>query len=191
MARSGRRPGDNDTRGEVLAAARATFADKGYHGATIRAIAAAADVDPALVHHYFGTKEDLFVAAVRLPMPPAEFADRIIGPGVDGAGERLAAAFFGVWEDPATRDALLSMLRGAFATDQGAAVLRDFFGTVLVRRLAGRLDGEDAELRMTLAAAHLVGVAVLRYVIRFPDLESASVDDLVALVGPRLQAYLG
>ncbi|MBY5161872.1 TetR family transcriptional regulator [Salsipaludibacter albus] len=191
MARAGRRPGDNDTRGEVLAAARATFAERGYHGATIRAIAATADVDPALVHHYFGTKEDLFAAAVRLPMPPAAFAERIIGPGVDGAGERLAAAFFEVWEDPTTRDGLLTMLRGAFATDRGAAVLRDFFGTVMVRRLAGELDGEGAELRMTLAASHLIGIAVLRYVVRFPDLEAASVDDLVALVGPRLQAYLG
>ncbi len=190
MARSGRRPGDNDTRGEVLAAARATFAEHGYHGATIRAIAGRADVDPALVHHYFGTKDDLFAAAVRLPMRPAAFAEHIIGPGLDGAGERMAAAFFGVWEDPTTRDGLLTMLRGAFATEQGAAVLRDFFGAVLVRRLAGHLEGDAAELRMTLAAAHLVGIAVLRYVVGFPDLVAASVDDLVALVGPRLQGYL-
>ncbi len=190
MARTGRRPGDNDTRGEVLAAARAAFGEQGYRGATIRAIAARADVDPALVHHYFGTKEDLFAAAVRLPMRPTEFAERVIGPGIEGAGERLAASFFLVWEDDASRDALLTMLRGAFETDRGGAVLRQFFGSVLVGRLSLHLDGDDAAMRVSLAASHLIGLAVLRYVVGFRELVDASVDELVAMVGPALQAYL-
>jgi AcrR family transcriptional regulator len=190
MARTGRRPGDGDTRGDILVAARTTFAAAGYHGATIRSIAQAAQVDPALVHHYFGTKEDLFAASVELPMRPADMAEQVLAGGTDEVGTRLARLFFTVWEEPGSRDALLAMLRGAFTTEQGAAVLREFFGAVLVERIADAVDGDDAALRMTLVAAHLVGVAVLRYVVRFPALADATVDEVVALVGPRLQGYV-
>lgn len=190
MARTGRRPGETDTRGEILRAARTTFGSAGYHGATIRVIAATAGVDPALVHHYFGTKEDLFAASVRLPLRPAEMAEQVMAGGVDEVGVRLATMFFTVWEDPRSRDGLLTMLRGALATDQGAAVLREFFGSVLVTRIATQVPGGDAPLRMTLVAAHLVGVAVLRYVVEFPELRAASVEELVELVAPRLQEYV-
>lgn len=189
MARTGRRPGDPDTRGEVLAAARRTFADRGYHAATIRTIAAEAGVDPALVHHYFGRKDELFAAAVELPIGPEALATRVFAGGLDGAGTRLAEVFFEVWERQATRQALLTMLRGAFGTVAGAAVLREFFGQVLVQRGAAHMHGDDAALRMSLAAAHLIGIAVLRYVVGFPELRDAEPAALVALVGPRIQGY--
>ena len=189
MARIGRRPGDADTRGDILDAARATFAVEGYHGATIRAIAAAAEVDPALVHHYFGTKEDLFAACVQLPARPAEIADHVMAAGPGEAGRRAAALFFQTWEAPATRDALLTLLRGAMTTEHGSATLREFFGSVLVSRVAPHLEGEDVELRISLAMSHLIGVALLRYVVEFPALRDAPATELAALVGDRIQPY--
>lgn len=189
MARTGRRPGDPDTRGAILAAARATFSSAGYHGATIRAIAGVAEVDPALVHHYFGTKEELFAACVELPLQPDQIADHIVGDDLDGAGRRAAALFLGAWEQPTTRDAMLSLLRGAMATQQGSNALREFFGDVMLARVAPRVGGQDAELRMSLAVSHLIGTAILRHAIRFPTLEAVDVDTVAALVGDTIQPY--
>lgn len=166
------------------------FAANGFHAATIRGIASEADVDPSLVMHYFGSKEDLFAASVELPMRPAEAAGMIMGDGVEHAGRNLARLFFTVWENPQSRDGLLAMLRGALDTEQGAAALREFITTALLERVVPHIDQPDAHLRMTLAASHLIGVAVLRYVIGFEHIREAAVDDLVAMVAPRLQTYL-
>jgi AcrR family transcriptional regulator len=190
MARSGRRPGNVDTRGRVLAASRAEFAAKGFHRATIRGIAAQAGVDPALVHHYFGSKEDLFAASIDLPIRPTELADAVLADGIECAGRNIATLFFSVWENPETRDPLLAMLRGAFGTEQGAAVLREFFGTAMLGRVAPVIGGVDAELRVSLAVSHLLGVAVLRYVVGFPSLEKVPVEDLIEMISPRVQSYL-
>jgi AcrR family transcriptional regulator len=190
MARTGRRPGNEDTRGSVLNAARSEFAVKGFHGATIRSIASVAGVDPALVHHYFGTKEDLFAESIHLPMGPSDVADLVLGDGIDHAGANIARLFFTIWENPDTRDPLLAMLRGALTTEQGADVLREFFGTAMLGRIAPRLQGPDPELRVSLVASQLVGTALLRYVIGFPHLEKANVDELVAMIAPRIQTYL-
>ncbi|MFP3914504.1 MAG: TetR/AcrR family transcriptional regulator [Actinomycetota bacterium] len=190
MARTGRRPGGTDTRGAILEAARIAFAETGYHGATIRGIAAAAGVDPALVHHYFGAKDDLFAAAIRLPLRPVQAAETILAGGADEVGERVARLFFSVWETPDSRDALLAMLRGAFVTEQAARSLQEFFESVLVERIAPTLDVPDPRLRMSLVASHMVGVAVLRYVVGFEVLRETSVEDLVSLIAPRLQSYV-
>jgi AcrR family transcriptional regulator len=166
------------------------FGASGYHAASIRAIAAEAGVDPALVMHYFGTKEDLFAASIRLPLRPAEAAEAILADGIEEAGRNLARLFFGVWEDPGSRDALLAMLRGAFDTEEGARALREFITSALLERVADRLEGDDPHLRTTLAASHLIGVAVLRYVVGFEPLRDAPVDRLVGEVAPRIQTYL-
>lgn len=190
MPRTGRRPGAADTRGAILAAARSEFATRGFHGATIRGIAREAGVDPALVHHYFGSKEDLFGASIDLPLRPTEAADLVLGEGAGAVGRNITKLFFSVWEDPRTRDPLLAMLRGAFANEQGATVLREFFGSALLGRVAPRLDVPDADLRVALVASHLVGVAVLRYVIGFPALVEVDVDDLIEMITPQIQAYV-
>ncbi len=190
MARTGRRPGNVDTRGRILAAARTEFAAKGFHRATIRSIAATAAVDPALVHHYYGSKEDLFAASIDLPIRPAELAETVLAGGVGSAGRTITTFFFTVWENPETRDPLLAMLRGSFATEQGAEVLREFFGTAMLGRIAPRIGGVDAELRVSLAVSHLIGVAMLRYVIGFPSLTMVPVDDLIEMIAPRIQTYL-
>ena len=189
MGRTGRRPGREDTKGSILAAARAEFGARGYHQATIRGIAAGAGVDPALIHHYFGSKDDLFAASIDLPLRPAEIAETILAGGLESAGRNITTLFFTVWENPATRDPLMAVLRGAFGTEQGAAVLREFFGTAMLGRVAPQIGGPDAELRASLAVSHLIGVAVLRYVVGFPALVKVPVAQLVDTLSPRIQAY--
>src|SRR2546425_10479662 len=100
MPRTGRRPGTGGTREKILAAARSQFGQEGYDGATIRGIAAGAGVDPALIPHYFGSKEGVFLAAVEFPVDPAEFIPRLLAPGIDGLGGRLVTLFLGTLGSP-------------------------------------------------------------------------------------------
>lgn len=175
----------------MLDAARRVFAEAGYDRATIRAIAGRAGVDPALVHHYFGTKEALYAASIELPMVPAEVLESVLAGGSDGLGERLARAFFGVWELEGPRQALLGMLRGAMGgDDQAVQAFREFVVGAIKARLVDALDGPDADGRALAMASHLVGLAVVRYVVRIEPFASAEIDDLVALVAPRLQSYV-
>jgi AcrR family transcriptional regulator len=190
MTRRGPRSGDEDTRESILEAARATFAEAGYDRATIRRIATTAGVDPALVHHYFGSKEDLFAAAVHLPLAPEQLVDEVFADGVANAAARLATLFFRIWEAPDTREALIGQLRMALSSDQPPA-LRDFLATTLFRRAAEHLSGPDRDLRIQLVASHLLGVAMVRYVIKVEPLASAPVERIVAALAPRLQEYLG
>ncbi len=191
MPRTGRRPGDPDTRKQILSAARATFGEVGYDGATIRQIASTAGVDPALVHHYFGPKADLYAEAIDVPVSPREVAEAIVGGGIESAGERITRLFFSIWDRPEAREPLLAMIRGALGGNvQGTQVFRRFIEHELLARVAPLIDAPDRDLRMSTAAAHLVGVAIARYVIGIEPIASASQDDLVALIAPRIQSYL-
>src|SRR6476661_8008143 len=98
--RRGRRPGAPDTRAAILASARALFAEHGYAGTTVRAVATAAGVDGALVHHYFGTKQDLFLAALELPVDPRVVLAGAVAEGPDTAGDQMLRVFLSVWDDP-------------------------------------------------------------------------------------------
>lgn len=188
----GRRPGAPDTRGEVLSAARVEFGERGYDGATIRGIAGRAGVDSALVHHYFGSKEQVFVAAMQLPAQPADLVDSIVSGRPDEVGERVVRTFFGIWSNPVSRAPFLAMLRGAFDHEAAAAMLRQFVSRALLSRVAASLDlpVAERELRVELAASHLVGTALLRYVVRLEPLASADEEQLVQLIAPTLQRYL-
>ncbi len=184
----GRRPGSVDTRGEILAAARAEFAAKGYDGASVRGIARQADVDPALVHHYFGTKEKVFVAAMALPFDPAERLPQVLAGDPARLGERLVRMFLQIWAEPDFRTPMLGMVRSAFTGEQGAKLLREFVGSALLGRVAqaGAID----PLRVQTAAAQMVGVVILRHVVRLEPLASADEEEIVALVAPTVQRYL-
>jgi AcrR family transcriptional regulator len=185
------RPSDGgDRRGVILARAREEFADKGYAAASVRGIARSADVDPALVHHYFGTKEQVFVAAMELPFTPAELVPQILDGPRDELGERLARTFLGVWSHPDLRAPLLGMLRSAMTSEQGATMMREFVGSALLGRLAAAIGPIDP-VRVQVAAAQMVGVVMLRHVLLIEPLASASEDEVVALVAPTLQRYLG
>ncbi len=186
----GRRPGGPDTRGDILAAARHTFGERGYDGATVREIARRAAVDPALVHHYFGTKEGLFVAAMDLPLHPGEMLPGVVGGPPAGMGERAVRLFLGIWSEPATRAPFLALLRSATTNEASAALLRQFVRRAIIARVTVGMNGPDAPLRATLAASHLVGLALLRYVLRVEPLASADEEEVVALVTPTIQRYL-
>ena len=191
MSARGRRAGSPETKAQILDAARAVFGEAGFSGATIRAIAARAKVDPALIHHYFGSKNDLFAESISLPFTPSEAIGAALAGQREGAGRRLAEVFFAAWEGEEPRAALLALLRAAVAGNEEAAQsLRDFVVTGLRDGLADLVDADDAELRASAAAAHLIGCAVVRYVVQVEPFASADVADLVDLISPRLQSYL-
>lgn len=190
MARTGRRPGPSITRGAILEAARRRFADAGYEATSIRAIAADARVDPAVVLHFFRSKEELFRAVVGWPFDPSAVRARIADPGPDGIGARFVRVFLGFWEDPTTRASLLALLRSAMTHDASAALLRDFVVREGFAPLTGLIGEPHAELRVNLAAAHLIGVAVLRYILKVEPIASVSADVLVNWLTPALNHYL-
>src|SRR5690242_13870372 len=150
--RIGRRPGSADTRSEILAAARAEFATRGYEKATMRGIARAADVDSALVHHYFGSKDRVFMAAMEFPIDPDAILEQLAGDPT-AVGERLARTVVTLWETPPVRDRLVALLRSVPSNEELAALLREFARQRLVARMAARLAAPDAELRVELALA--------------------------------------
>jgi AcrR family transcriptional regulator len=183
----GPRADGGQAREAILAAARRQFAAHGYDGATLRAIAADAQVDVALVSYYFGAKHDLFVASLRLPVNPADLvADLLAGPR-DDLGARIVRRLLAVWDEPATGAPLISILRSS--PSQGE-LLRDFLEREILTRLAAAIDAPDAELRAAAATTQVLGLVFERYVLGVQPIASAGHDELVALVGPVLQRYL-
>ncbi|WP_392671395.1 TetR family transcriptional regulator [Streptomyces sp. LN785] len=177
-------------RERILEAARTEFAERGYDKTSIRGIAKAAGVDAALVHHYFGTKDDVFAAAIEVTFEPALVVPAVLGKGTEGLGERLARYFIEVWENPATRAPLLAVMRSALTHEAAAKVLRGFVLRRLLERVAEALDVPDATFRAELAASHMIGIAMLRYVIKAEPLASADPEKIIAMVAPTLQRYL-
>ncbi|MFF3887079.1 TetR family transcriptional regulator [Streptomyces sp. NPDC001914] len=179
------------TRDRILEAAREEFSERGYEKTSIRGIAKSAGVDSALVHHYFGTKEQVFEAAIEVAFLPALGApEKVVDGPLDGVGERLTRFVLGIWENPTSRTPLLAIVRSAVNNDTAAAVFRRLVAAQLLRRVAAGLDVPDAELRAELAAAQLVGVAMLRYVIKVEPLASADLEHVVRRVAPVVQGHL-
>ena len=189
-AHTGRRPGESGTRGLILAAARLEFAEGGYDGATIRGIAARAGVDPALVHHYFGAKEQLFERALELPISPATLLPGLLADDRERIGEHVVTGFLTVWEDPANRPIFMAMLRSIVSNEQAAELVRRLLVKEVFGPLAAALGVPDAELRATLAGSQFIGLALMRYVGRVEPLASADLDTVAAAVGPTIQRYL-
>jgi AcrR family transcriptional regulator len=190
MARTGRRPGVSGTREAILDAARRAFAEQGYQRATIRGVADLAGVDPALVHHYFGTKQELFVAAVRLPVNPVEQLTAVLAAEPDEVGRRLVETFLSIWDHAAGQSPLLALIRSAVADKDAAAMLREFITEEVLGPIARRLGSPDAQLRATLVGSQLIGLAMARYIIRVEPLASAPSAQVAAVVGPTVQRYL-
>lgn len=142
------------------------------------------------MHHYFGTKDEVFAAAIEVSFEPALVIPAVLTGGTDGLGERLARYFIGVWENPATRAPLLAILRSALTHEAAAKVLRGFVLRRLLERVAEALDVPDPTFRAELAASHMIGIAMLRYVIKAEPLASADPEKIVAMVAPTLQRYL-
>jgi AcrR family transcriptional regulator len=188
-SRRGRRPGSPDTRAAILGAARELFAANGYGGTSIRAVAAAAGVDAALVHHYFGAKDDLFVAALELPIDPRVALAPAIAGGPDGAAERMLGVFLSVWDNPENRLPLLALVRGMF-DPAGRRLLREGFLPAILQPVGVALGIERPEVRMPLLASQVLGLIVVRYVLEVEPIASLPAEQVVAIYAPTLQHYL-
>lgn len=188
--RPGRRPGPNRTRAQILAAARASFAQNGYDRATIRDVARRAGVDPALVHHYFDNKRKLFLATVEAPVDPAAIVAGILHARDGSIGQRIARTFLRAWDGPQARTPMVALLRSAASDPEAARIMREFVTTEVLGRITAALRVPDAQLRAALVGSHLVGVALMRYVIRLEPMASMPPDDLADAIAPALEHYL-
>jgi AcrR family transcriptional regulator len=191
VRRSGRRPGNQDTKQSILDAARTVFAEKGFDQASIRAIATEAKVDPALVHHYFGTKEKLFLASMNAPLDPAELVPKAMQGPRDQAGERLVRLMLSVWDSPAG-GAAVALLRSAMSNEWTARLMREFVVTQVLRRAVAEfvMDPAEASTRAALVATQVAGLATVRYILKVEPVASAPAEQLVAAIGPTVQRYL-
>jgi AcrR family transcriptional regulator len=198
--RSGRRAGDSGTRAAILAAARARFGEVGYDRATIRGIATEAGVDPALVHHFFGTKERLFAAVMQLPVVPGEVVAAALAPGARepgrGLGEHLVRTVLGIWEVAEIRDTFLGLLRTLGSSEPAGVMMREFIAenilgrVALAAREAGAADDAEAEFRAALVGSQILGLGLARYLLQLGPLAEASPDELTAAIGPTVERYL-
>lgn len=188
--RTGRRPGPNRTRAAILDAARSAFAARGYDAVSIRAVARDAGVDPALVHRFFGTKDDLFVAAMELAFAPSQLVEALLAQGREGLGERLIATLLALSDSPEGIAPLLALLRAAASNDQAATMLREFVTTEILGRIATAAAPDEPELRAALAGSQVVGLILSRYIVRIPAIVDAERLQLAAAIGPTIERYL-
>jgi AcrR family transcriptional regulator len=185
-AKRGRRAGDSDAREQILAAARKLFAEHGFEGTTLRAVAREAGVDGALPSYHFGSKGDLFAATLELPVSPrAALAGVLAEAEHDEIATRLLETLVAVW-DVAGGGPLAALLRSATSQDQ---LLRGFVASEILPLLRTAIDGDDAELRATGAASQVMGLVMARYVLAVEPLASATSAEVVATIAPSLQRY--
>lgn len=188
--RTGRRPGQSGTREAILNAARSRFAKVGFDKASIRSIAAEAGVDSALVHHYFGTKQRLFVAVVELPIDPTVIFEPLSSTPVDRLGEGILRAVVGAWDSPAGVGAIAAFRSVIAGAD--SSLFRTFLLDIALKDVRERVDSPkgSGQKRIALVASHMIGLLAARKVVHIEPLVSMSIDELVALIGPTLQRYL-
>lgn len=188
--RTGRRPGQSGAREAILTSARARFAEVGFDKTSIRAVATDAGVDPALVHHYFGTKQQLFAAVVELPVDPEATLHIIEGAPLDQLGATILHAVVSVWDSPAGPGvvaAVRSMLGGS-----DISLARSFVLDIVLERVRLRIAApdDDGRARVALVATQMIGVLVARKILEVEPVASMPIPELVAAVGPTLQRYL-
>jgi AcrR family transcriptional regulator len=189
MSARGRRSGDPDTRQQILDSARHLFAEQGYERASLRAIGAHAGVDPALILHYFGSKQGLLTEALRLPLDP-----RIVLAGVfevprDQMGETLVRALIATWERPEVRRHFLGMLRTAASDETARDVLRATLHDSVQAAVAALVTDEQ-DKRSALVMTQMAGLAFTRYFLQLPEVAALDPEALVAAIGPTVQRYL-
>ncbi|XVX20992.1 TetR family transcriptional regulator [Actinomycetota bacterium] len=192
MTPRGRRPGGEDTRAHIVEVARSEFAANGYDRTSLRGVARAAGVDPALMHHYFDGKSELFTEAMTLPIRSGEIVARVTAAGRDQAGASVVRTFLAMWEESARHERMLAVVRSAMSDEAAARMLREFLDQAVAGPIAEFYapEGERNELGASLTSATLTGMAIGRYLVRFEGLPDATPDELVERVGPAIQCYL-
>jgi AcrR family transcriptional regulator len=188
--RTGRRPGANTTQAQILKAANRLFLQRGYQGATMRAIASEADVDPSLIVHFFGNKIGLFAEAVEWPFDPEEVMPAILADGRRNIGRNLVALVLRTWDEEGERHPILTLVATAAIEPEAAEMLREFISERLFAPLLEGLGVDHIELRANLLSSQLLGLGMARYVLRYEPLASAKPEDVMDWVGPNIQRYV-
>lgn len=188
----GRRPGNADTRGEIVEAAKRVFASKGYDGTSLRAVAREAGVDPALVHHYFDGKAGLFVAAMALPFDPKQVKDQAGGGAPGHSGAQTIEGFLTMWDlAEGSGSSFASCLSAMAASENVADAMREFVNDRVWNSIEAP-EGEGEALkrrRISLVSSQLMGLAFARYILRVPPMSTASPRQIGRWVGPTLDRY--
>ena len=189
-SKQGRRPGSPQTREAILEAAMQAFAEHGYAGTTVRAVARAAGVDPALVMHFFGSKDRLFDTAIRAGRTPLQVLSDVFDGDPERLGERLVARYLSLWEDPYHGPRLRATMHAAAVSPAAATMLKEFVARDVLSPMAKRLGIRNAEIRCLLAGSQLFGLAFARFVLEVEALAKLERDQLIRCVGPTIQRYL-
>jgi AcrR family transcriptional regulator len=191
--RSGRRPGTSGTREAILAAARRQFADQGYGRASLRGIAAAAGVDQKLIAHYFGSKQQLFLAAIGLPINPGDVLIRVLGDGERDPAvvtARLVHELTGIFEQPQLVQSIAALIRAGASEPEVAQLLRAFFPSAVLESVEGLLGPGDPAFRLNLVGSQVIGLVMARAVVGLEPLASMSARAVAESVAPNLVRYL-
>lgn len=186
----GRRPAGSGTREAITQAAREQFSERGYRGTTLRSVGTAAGVDPRLVLHYFGSKQQLFAQSLELPVEPDQVIERIFTPGPGTVGTRAADMILDVLDDLDSQRALVAVIRAAASEPEAAALIRGILNERILGPLAANVGGSDPELRASLMGSQIVGLAMARHVVGLEPLASASREDLCTAIAPVFDHYL-
>lgn len=166
------------------------FIEQGYSAATVRAIAAKAGVDAAMVNHWFGGKEGLFGEAVlKLPFNPQDLVDTLLASPPDRIGDTIVHTFISRWDNTGG-GVFTALMRSVTAHDEAAMLLKDFFMKHIFKHVIGQLAPDDHEFRATLVATQIVGMGMVRYVARFDPFTTADVDTIAAAIAPTIQRYI-
>ncbi len=191
MTPGGRRPGNVDTRGEIVEAAKRVFAAKGYDGASLRAVAREAGVDPALVHHYFDGKASLFVAAMALPFDPRSVAEHTAGSQPASVGARIIEGFLTMWDHAeGTGSSFAACVAGMAASTRVADAMREFVADRVRGNTPVKEGGSDSPSRHALISSQLMGLAFTRYIMRVPPVSTATPEQIGRWAGPTLDRYI-
>ncbi len=188
--RPGRPVGASDTRERILTSARELFAQNGIDKTSIRAIAAAAGVDPALVHHYYGTKQQLFAAAIHVPIDPMDVLGPLRDTPVEQLGHTLPSLLLPLWDSEVGKG-LIATIRSLLAGSE-VSLLRSFLQDIIGAEVGTRVDNPPGTglMRVQFVASQLVGVVMARYILELDPFKSLPIEQIVETIGPNLQRYL-
>ena len=188
--RPGRPAGASDTRERIRTSARELFAQSGIDKTSIRAIAAAAGVDPALVHHYYGTKQQLFAAAIHVPIDPMEVLGPLRDTPVEKLGYTLPSLLLPLWDSEVGKG-LIATIRSLLAGSE-VSLLRSFLQDIIGAEVGTRVDDPPGTglIRVQFVASQLVGVVMARYILELDPFKSLPIEQIVETIGPNLQRYL-
>lgn len=189
--RRGRRGGSAASRDHILETARRQFAEHGFEGTSLRQVARVAGVDPAMIHHFFKGKDELFALSVELPADPEQVLSGVAGSDPGQRAELIVRAVLRLWESPA-QPSLVAFLRGTLGSKAKTALLREMVNRTIISRIMAGVPGtpDEVALRGDLVATQMVGLMMVRYVVRLEPLASAEPEDIVRLISPNVQRYL-